>query len=57
MILTNIETLPGMKIVGHYGMVSGSTVRAKNFAKDMLAGMKKFCRRWIKRIYRTFGRS
>lgn len=42
MILTNIETIPGMKIVGHYGMVSGSTVRAKNFAKDMLAGMKNF---------------
>lgn len=40
MILTNIETIPGMKIVGQYGLVSGSTVRAKNAILDMGAGLK-----------------
>lgn len=40
MILTNIESVPGMKITGHCGMVSGSTVRAKNFVKDFGAGLK-----------------
>lgn len=40
MILTNVETVPGMKIVGMYGVVSGSTVRAKHIGKDILAGIK-----------------
>lgn len=40
MILTNIETVPGKRIVSHIGMVSGSTVRAKHFGKDWLAGWK-----------------
>ncbi len=42
MILTNIENVPGKKIVGQYGMVTGSTVRAKHAGKDMLAGFKNF---------------
>lgn len=42
MILTNVESVPGRKMIGHYGMVSGSTVRAKHAGKDMLAGMKNF---------------
>jgi len=42
MILTNIESVPGKKIVGHFGMVSGSTVRAKHAGKDILAGFKNF---------------
>lgn len=42
MILTNIETVPGKKIVAHFGMVSGSTVRAKHAGKDLLAGFKNF---------------
>ena len=42
MILTNIESVPGKKIVGHFGMVSGSTVRAKHAGKDILAGVKNF---------------
>lgn len=42
MIITNIETVPGMKITGHYGLVSGSTVRAKNAVKDFGAGLKNF---------------
>ena len=42
MILTNIETVPGKRVVAHYGMVSGSTVRAKHAGKDILAGFKNF---------------
>ena len=40
MILTNIESVPGKKIVEHFGLVSGSTVRAKNVFKDIGAGFK-----------------
>lgn len=40
MILTNVETVPGGRIVGVYGMVSGNTVRCKHFGKDFLAGLK-----------------
>ena len=40
MILTNIESVPGKSIVEHYGLVSGSTVRAKHVGKDILAGLK-----------------
>ncbi|MFH0827675.1 MAG: YbjQ family protein [Candidatus Omnitrophota bacterium] len=40
MILTNIETVPGKEIAEHYGLVCGSTVRAKNVFKDIGAGFK-----------------
>jgi uncharacterized protein YbjQ (UPF0145 family) len=40
MILTNIESVPGKTIVEHFGLVSGSTVRAKHVGKDILAGLK-----------------
>jgi uncharacterized protein YbjQ (UPF0145 family) len=40
MILTNIETIPGKKITEHYGLVSGSTIRAKHVGKDIMAGLK-----------------
>ena len=40
MILTNIETIPGKKIVEHFGLVSGNTIRAKHFGKDIMAGFK-----------------
>lgn len=39
-MLTNIEGIPGRKIVEHFGLVSGSTVRAKNAFKDIGAGFK-----------------
>ena len=42
MIITNIESVPGQRIVEVKGMVSGSTVRAKHAGKDMLAGFKNF---------------
>ena len=40
MILTNTEEVPGRAIREFYGVVSGSTVRAKHFGKDFLAGLK-----------------
>ena len=40
MTLTTLEYLPGHKVVEHYGIVSGSTVRAKHIGKDFFAGLK-----------------
>ncbi|MCP5054040.1 MAG: YbjQ family protein [bacterium] len=40
MILTNIEGVPGQTIKEHYGVVSGSTVRAKHVGRDIMAGFK-----------------
>ena len=40
MILTNIESVPGKNIVEHYGVVSGSTVRAKHVGRDFMASLK-----------------
>ena len=40
MILTNIEEVPGKKIVEHYGLVAGSTVRAKHVGRDIMASLK-----------------
>ena len=42
MILTTIESIPGMKVKSHKGLVSGSTVRAKNAIQDFGASMKNF---------------
>ena len=39
-LLSNVETIPGRRIVEFYGVVSGSTVRAKHVGKDILAGLK-----------------
>ncbi len=40
MILSNIETVPGKTIAEFYGVVSGSTVRAKHIGRDIMAGFK-----------------
>lgn len=40
MILSNIESIPGRTIREHYGVVSGSTVRAKHVGRDLMAGLK-----------------
>ncbi len=40
MIVSNLEVLPGQRIVKHLGMAQGSTVRAKHAGKDFLAGLK-----------------
>jgi uncharacterized protein YbjQ (UPF0145 family) len=40
MILTNVESVPGKTITEHFGIVSGSTVRAKHVGRDIMAGLK-----------------
>jgi uncharacterized protein YbjQ (UPF0145 family) len=39
-VLTNLEFIPDRTIVEQFGLVSGSTVRAKHMGKDILAGLK-----------------
>ncbi len=40
MIVTNIEYIPNREIVRHFGVVSGSTVRAKHVGRDIAASLK-----------------
>ena len=40
MILSNTEVVPGKQITAFFGVVSGSTVRAKHIGKDIMAGLK-----------------
>jgi uncharacterized protein YbjQ (UPF0145 family) len=40
MIISNIETVPGKQIAEHYGLVQGSTIRAKHFGRDIMANLK-----------------
>ncbi len=40
MYLTNTEQVPGKNITAFYGVVSGSTVRAKHAGRDIMAGIK-----------------
>lgn len=40
MVVTNVEAIPGMRIVEHFGLVSGNTIRAKHFGRDFMAGLK-----------------
>lgn len=40
LLLTNLESVPGRSIIEHYGLVSGSTVRAKHIGRDIMAGLK-----------------
>lgn len=39
-IVTNIESVPGKRIVEHYGLVAGNTVRAKHVGRDIMASLK-----------------
>jgi uncharacterized protein YbjQ (UPF0145 family) len=39
-LLTNTEYVPGKTIVEYFGLVSGSTVRAKHVGKDIMASLK-----------------
>jgi uncharacterized protein YbjQ (UPF0145 family) len=39
-IHSNTETVPGKRIVQFYGVVTGSTVRAKHIGRDIMAGFK-----------------
>lgn len=40
MVITNIETIPGKTIIEHFGLVSGSTIRAKHVGRDIMASLK-----------------
>ena len=40
MLLTNIEIIPGKRVVKHLGLVQGSSVRAKHVGRDIMAGLK-----------------
>ncbi|MBT3235673.1 MAG: YbjQ family protein [Bdellovibrionales bacterium] len=40
MLLSNTETIPGKEIREFYGLVAGSTVRAKHIGRDFMAGLK-----------------
>ena len=40
MILVNTETVPGKTVVEYFGVVTGSTVRAKHIGRDIMAGLK-----------------
>lgn len=40
MIMTTLQNVPGTTISEHYGLVTGSTIRAKHVGRDMAAGLK-----------------
>lgn len=40
MFITNIDFIPGKSIVEHYGIVQGSTVRARHAFSDIGASLK-----------------
>ncbi len=40
MLLTNLEGVPGRRVIEHLGLVQGSTVRAKHLGRDIVAGIK-----------------
>ena len=40
MLLTNLEIVPGRRIQKHFGLVQGSSVRAKHVGRDIMAGLK-----------------
>jgi len=42
MLCSNTEDIPGQQIVEFYGVVTGSTVRAKHIGCDIAAGLKNF---------------
>lgn len=40
MIVSNMEEIPGKRVVQHLGIVQGSTVQAKNVFRDIGASLK-----------------
>jgi len=40
MLLSNLETVPGCRIVRYLGLVSGNTIRAKHLGRDIMASLK-----------------
>lgn len=40
MKISNVETIPQHRIEEFYGIVQGSSIRAKHFGRDLMAGLK-----------------
>ncbi len=40
MLISNMELIPGCRVVEHLGLVQGSSVRAKHVGRDIMAGLK-----------------
>ena len=40
MLISNMELIPGRRVVEHLGLVQGSSVRAKHVGRDIMAGLK-----------------
>ena len=40
MLISNLEIVPGQKVVKHLGLVQGSTVRSKHLGRDIMSGLK-----------------
>ncbi len=40
MLISNLEIVPGQRVVKHLGLVQGSTVRSKHVGRDLMAGLK-----------------
>jgi len=40
MLISNLELIPGRRVVEHLGLVQGSSVRAKHVGRDIMAGVK-----------------
>ncbi len=40
MLISNMEIIPGRKIVKHFGLVQGNSVRAKHVGRDIMASLK-----------------
>jgi uncharacterized protein YbjQ (UPF0145 family) len=57
MLLSNIEQIPGKTIIEHYGIVSGSTVRAKNVGRDFAASLKNIVGGELKGYTQLLGES
>jgi uncharacterized protein YbjQ (UPF0145 family) len=39
-LVSNLELAPGRRVLKHFGIVQGSTVRSKHAGRDILAGLK-----------------
>lgn len=40
MLISNLEIVPGRRVLEHLGLVQGSSVRAKHVGRDIMAGLK-----------------
>ena len=40
MLISNLELIPGRRVIEHLGLVQGSSVRAKHVGRDIMAGLK-----------------